>query len=141
MNTIDMDIDKLIPHRRPIRMIDEILDVDESSAVSVAVVSRQWPLMENGAANPIVLIELVAQTAAVLRGINKKKNRDGAPAAKGLLVGIKSADFFIDEIPLHSRIITHSTTRMLLENFKEITGVVKINDTVIAEITLQSVSH
>lgn len=137
MNLIDVDIDNLIPHRRPLRLIDEILGVEEDSAVSAATISPQWPLLADGAANPIVLIELVAQTAAALGGLKQKK---GASADRGLIVGIKSANFFIDEIPLHSRIITRSTTRLLIENFKEITGVVQIDETVVARITLQSVS-
>jgi len=138
MNPIDVEIDTLIPHRRPLRLIDEILSVDEDSAMSAASINRQWPLLTDGAVNPIVLIELVAQTAAALGGLKKKKE---AAVGGGLIVGIKSANFFIDEIPMNSRIITRSTTRLLLDNFKEITGVVRINDAVVAEIALQSVSY
>jgi len=138
MNPIDVEIDTLMPHRRPLRLIDEILSVDEDSAVSAATINRQWPLLADGAANPIVLVELVAQTAAALGGFKKKR---GAAAGGGLIVGIKSANFFIDAIPLHSRIITRSTTRLLIDNFKEITGVVRIDDAVVAEIALQSVSY
>lgn len=141
MNTSDMDIDDLVPHRRPLRLIDEIVSVDEDSAVTAAVMSRQWPLLKNGAANPIVLIELVAQTAAALGGLKQNNKNKSATGNRGLIVGIKSAVFYIDEIPLHSRIITRSTTRLLLENFKEITGVAKIGESVVAEITLQSVSY
>jgi len=141
MNLTDVNIDALIPHRRPLRLIDELLEVDEDSAVSAAMITTQWPMLENGAANPIVLIELVAQTAAALGGLKGKKENKEAAASRGLLVAIKSANFIIDEIPLQSRIITHSTTRLLMENFKEITGVIKLDDTVIAEITLQSVSY
>jgi len=137
MNLIDVNIDNLIPHRRPLRLIDEILGVDEDSAVSAAVTTQQWPMLADGAVNPIVLIELVAQTAAAMGGLKGKK---GAAGNRGLIVGIKSADFFIHGIPLRSRVITRSTTRLLIENFKEITGVVQIDDTVVAEITLQSVS-
>jgi hypothetical protein len=87
-----------------------------------------------------VLIELVAQTAAALGGLREKKKKEGESATKGLLVGIKSATFFLDQIPLYCRVVTRSTTRLLLENLKEITGIVKIDDTVVAEVTLQSVS-
>jgi len=140
MNFIDVDIDELVPHRRPLRLIDEVLEVDEDYAVTAAVITPQWPMLADGAANPIVLIELVAQTAAALGGLKEKKKNKGGPAAKGLLVGIKSATFFLDQIPLNSRVVTRATTRLMLENFKEITGVVKIDDAVIAEISLQSVS-
>ena len=60
-------------------------------------------------------------------------------AKKGMLVGIKQATFAIDTIPLHTRITTWAETRVLLENFKEITGVVKIGDRIIGEMTLQGV--
>ena len=141
MNLIDVDIDELVPHRRPLRLIDEILDMDEDSAVSAARVTPQWPMLENGSANPIVLIELVAQTSAALGGYRKKKKNDDAPVGGGLIVAIKSAAFFTDQIPLNSRVVTRATTRLLIENFKEITGVVKMDDTVIAEVSLQSVSY
>ena len=140
MNLIDVNIDELVPHRRPLRLIDEILEMDEDYAVTAAMITPQWPLLADGAANPIVLIELVAQTAAVLGGYKKKKKSGGAPIGGGLIVAIKSATFFIDQIPLHSRIVTRSTTRFLIDNFKEITGVAKIGETVAAQITLQSVS-
>jgi len=141
MKLIDVDIDELVPHRRPLRLIDEVLEMDEDYAVTAAVITPQWPMLADGAANPIVLIELVAQTAAALGGLKVKKKDKGGPAGKGLLVGIKSAAFFLDEIPLNSRIVTRAETRLMLENFKEITGVVKIDDAVIAEISLQSVSY
>ena len=141
MNLIDVDIDQLVPHRRPLRLIDEILEVAEDSAVSAAVVTPQWPLLAGSAANPIVLIELVAQTSAALGGYKKKQQNDAAPIGGGLIVAIKSAAFFTDRIPLNSRVVTRATTRLLLENFKEITGVAKIDDTVVAEISLQSVSY
>ena len=59
MNTINVEIDELIPHRRPLRLIDQILEVDEDSAVTASTVTEQWPLIANGSVNPIVLIELV----------------------------------------------------------------------------------
>jgi predicted hotdog family 3-hydroxylacyl-ACP dehydratase len=140
MNLIDVNIDELVPHRRPLRLIDEILEMDEDYAVTAAMITPQWPMLADGAANPIVLIELVAQTSAALGGYKKKKQNDDAPIGGGLIVAIKSAAFFIDQVPLHSRVVTRATTRLLIENFKEITGVVKMDDTVIAEISLQGVS-
>ena len=47
INTINLDIDELIPHRRPLELIDEILEVDEDSAVTGWMVTERWPLFEN----------------------------------------------------------------------------------------------
>jgi predicted hotdog family 3-hydroxylacyl-ACP dehydratase len=139
MNTINLEINKLIPHRRPLRLIDEILEVDEDSAVTVSMVTQQWPLCANSSVvSPIVLIELVAQTALAHRGYTQIKKSAAAVIRKGFLVGVKHANFFIDKIPLHTRIITRSTTRVLFDNFREISGVARIGADIIGEITLQS---
>lgn len=137
---MDLNIDDLIPHRRPMRLIDEVLKVEAESAVTEAVAGPTWPLLDNGAANPIVLVEIVAQTAALIGGIKARQQDPGAAAGRGLLVAVKSAEFYLDTIPLQSRIITRSTSRLLIENMKEISGTARIGETVVAEITLQSVS-
>jgi predicted hotdog family 3-hydroxylacyl-ACP dehydratase len=139
MNSISVNIDALIPHRRPLRLIDEILEVDEDSAVTAATVAEQWPLFANGAVNPIVLIELVAQTALAHWGYTQIKKSADAVVRKGFLVGVQHADFFIDEIPVHTRITTRSTTRVVFDNFREISGVARIGEDIIGEIRLQSV--
>jgi predicted hotdog family 3-hydroxylacyl-ACP dehydratase len=139
MNSISVNIDALIPHRRPLRLIDEILEVDEDSAVTAATVAEQWPLFANGAVNPIVLIELVAQTALAHWGYTQIKKSADAVVRKGFLVGVQHADFFIDEILVHTRITTRSTTRVVFDNFREISGVARIGEDIIGEIRLQSV--
>lgn len=139
MKKMDVNIDDLVPHRRPMRLIDEVLEIGDDAAVSAAVVSQRWPLLNDDGANPIVLIELVAQTAAVLGGF--KKQKDGDAIGGGMIVAVKSAVFFTERIPVNARIITRSTTRPLLENFKEVSGVAEIDQSVVAEITLQSVTY
>ncbi len=137
-NILDVPIDDLVPHRRPMRLIDEILEVGEDSAVSVAVVLPIWPLVSDNAVNPIVLIELVAQTSAAFGGYQKKK--EGSAAGGGMIVSVKSATFYLERIPVNSRLITRSHTRVLIENFKEVSGMVKLGEDVIGEVILQSVS-
>jgi predicted hotdog family 3-hydroxylacyl-ACP dehydratase len=139
MNTINVEIDELIPHRRPLRLIDQILEVDEDFAVTASTVTEQWPLFANGSVNPIVLIELVAQTALANRGYTQIKKSTGTVVKRGFLVGIKNADFLIHEIPQRTRIITRSTTRVLFDHFREISGIARIGEDIIGEITLQSV--
>ena len=136
---LDLDIDNLVPQRRPMRLIDEIIAITGHTATTVATVAPTWPTVVNGAAHVVVLIELVAQTAAAIGGYNAMTDPTDGHARKGMLVAIKQAAFAIDTIPLHTRITTWAETRVLLENFKEITGVVKIGDRIIGEMTLQGV--
>jgi len=136
---IDIDIDTLVPHRRPLRLIDEIISISGNSATTAATVSPVWPTFANGAAHALVLIELVAQTAAVIGGYKAITDPSDGRVKKGMLVGIKQAAFMMDAIPLNARITTSATTHVLLENFKEITGVAKIGDKIIGEMALQGV--
>lgn len=136
---LNLDIDTLVPHRRPLRLIDEILAVSGNTATTVATVTPTWPTVTRGAAHALVLIELVAQTAATIGGYKAITNPSDGRVKKGMLVGIKYAAFAIDTLPLNTKITTWAETRMLLENFKEITGVAKIGDNVIGEMTLQGV--
>ncbi|MBN1663091.1 MAG: hypothetical protein JW943_05770 [Deltaproteobacteria bacterium] len=102
---IPMDIEALIPHRDRMKLIDGVLYVGDEGAATTARVSDRWPLYEDGSVDPIVLIELVAQTAAV--HISAKR-QDGGHAAdkRGWMVGIKKADFFRDRIPVDSGLKT-----------------------------------
>jgi predicted hotdog family 3-hydroxylacyl-ACP dehydratase len=136
---LNLDIDTLVPQRRPLRLIDEIISISGQTATTAATVAPSWPTFAKGAVHVVVLIELVAQTAAAIGGYKAMMDPTDGRAKKGMLVGIKQAAFAIDTIPLHTRIITWAETRVLLENFKEITGVVKIGDHIIGEMTLQGV--
>jgi predicted hotdog family 3-hydroxylacyl-ACP dehydratase len=137
MNLEDIGIEDLIPHRGRMLLIDEIIDVDVNRAVTSAVVSEEWPLFDGKSANPIVLIELVAQTAGVANGWDRIQKRGLDSEKKGWLVGVKKADFFIDAIPLHTRIVTRCENTFKYDSFREIQGSSKIGPDIICEISLQ----
>ena len=133
----DTDIEKLIPHRDRMKLLDRVISGDENSAVCESVVRVQWPMVKNQAVSPLVLIELAAQTSAVyIRQKELGKGKDPAEG-KGWLVGIKSAVFFTDKIPLHTRITTSAEIRSSLDNYTEIHSISKIGTEPAAEIILQ----
>ncbi len=128
-----------LPHRSRMRLIDEIVEVNEKTAVTHATVTDQWPFFSNESVNSLVLIELVAQTAGISNcweGIRKHGNRF---VTKGWLVGIKQSHFYIHSIPLNTLITTRTENQFLFENFIEILGTVEIASTIAAEIWLQLV--
>ena len=137
MNIME-DIESLIPHRERLKLIDTIISVDEEHAVTRAKVKESWPLLSGDAVNAIVLIELAAQTAGVCIGWNEKMKTSGPKAeARGWLVGIKKAHFYIDKIPLNTCITTRSENRLVVENYNEITATIRIRQTLVGEIILQ----
>ena len=132
------DIEDLIPHRERLKLIDTITFVDQEHAVTRATVKESWPLYSGDAVSAIVLIELAAQTAGVCIGWNEKMKTSGSKGeARGWLVGIRKAHFYVDKIPLGSCITTRSENRLVVENYKEIAASASIGEKLVGEISLQ----
>jgi predicted hotdog family 3-hydroxylacyl-ACP dehydratase len=121
------------------KLLDEIIDVDERKAVTASTVTENWPLFEAGMANCIVLVELVAQTAGVCIGWKEYQEKGNNQGGTGWIVGVKEAVFHFDAIPLNSRIITEAERGFQVELYTEIAGTARMGEQILAEIKLQVV--
>ncbi|MCG6881476.1 MAG: hypothetical protein LJE96_20315 [Deltaproteobacteria bacterium] len=133
------DVESLIPHRGRMRLVDEIISVDEKTAVTASTVTETWPMVEGGAVNCIVLVELVAQTAGVCLGWKERRKTEEDLDGTGWIVGVKEALFHCSEIPLKSRIIAASERVFEMELYSEIVGSARVGDETLAEVKLQVV--
>jgi predicted hotdog family 3-hydroxylacyl-ACP dehydratase len=98
-----IDIEQLIPHRLPMRLVETIASADNESIQTNAVVRDSWPTARNGRARTLILIELLAQTAAVLQGWRERhENKAGVG---GLLVGIPEAKLQAPSIPIGTQLV------------------------------------
>jgi len=99
----DVDIDRLIPQKPPMRIVEGVRAIDDSAIESVATVCDTWPTVQDGRAKTLMLVELIAQTAAVLQGW---KERHEKPMGEGgLLVGIHGAKFASATIPVGTHLV------------------------------------
>lgn len=133
---LNIDIDSLIPHRGKIRIISGILEIKENSAISAATVNSDWPLYDGEAASSLVLIEAIAQTAAIIEGYKRKLR--GESGVKGWLVGIKNAEFNVEKIPVDTDIIIVLKNSYSFDNYGVVEGTVKSGEKVLATATLQA---
>ena len=108
-------IEDLIPHRGRMKLIDDVLEVNDTLAKTSSLVAENWPLDEMNTVDPIILIELIAQTAGVLEGWKSKK-KGGKAVKSGWLVGIKKTDFFTDRIPVNTQLITSARRLYSIES-------------------------
>lgn len=131
-----LNIEDFIPHREPIRIISEVIEIKEESAITGAVVNSNWPLYDGNAVNSLVLIEAIAQTAALVEGYKKKKQ--GKSGAKGWLVGIKSAEFKQASLPVGTRVVIAVKSLYSFDNYGVIEGTVKSDEDVLAIAVLQA---
>ncbi|MBI4618940.1 MAG: hypothetical protein HY739_02050 [Desulfobacterales bacterium] len=135
MPTLPLDIEKLIPHRDRMKLINEVLDIGADTAVTSSLVSNRWPLCQGSSVDPLVLIEIVAQTAAV--HISWKRGADRGAGGGGWLVGIKNADFFLDRIPLHKVLITTVKNLYSTGNYNVLEGIVMTETELLCRVQIQ----
>jgi predicted hotdog family 3-hydroxylacyl-ACP dehydratase len=133
---LDVDIESLIPHREKIKIISGILEIKETTAISTAIVNPQWPLYDGDSVNSLVLIEAIAQTAAIVEGY--KRRQRGKSGVKGWLVGVKSAEFNTKKIPVNTNLIIMIESKYSFDNYGVVEGVVKTSEKILATATLQA---
>ena len=133
---LNIDIDSLIPHREKIKIINGIIEINENSAISAAIVNPDWPLYNEDSVNSLVLIEAIAQTAAIVDGY--KRRQQGKDGVKGWLVGIKNAEFKEQKIPVNTNLIVMIENKYSFDNYGVLEGTVKAGEKVLAIVTLQA---
>ena len=136
MERTSIDIEALIPHRDRMRLITEVLFVDEEKAVTSATARETWPLFAGGSVDTLVTIELVAQTAALLEGWKRLQSDRGG--ATGWLVGIKNAEFRSMRIPVNETLVTEVRRSYALEGYAVFTGTVSIGSEPVATMQIQA---
>ncbi len=136
MSRLNIDIESLIPHRAPIKMISEVLEITPESAVAGAIADSSWPLCDGNTVSPIVLIEIVAQTGAVIDGYKRKMQ--GKSGGKGWLVGVKDARFNVTGISVGEHLVASVGNSYSFDNYSVIKGTVTAGKEILAEIVLQA---
>ncbi len=139
MEPAEIQAEDLLPHRGRMKLVDEIITVNSEMAVTRTRVTDQWPFFDGQVVNSLVLIELVAQTAGISNSWGGKKKHGENFVTKGWLVGIKESRFYIDTVPLDTRIITRCVNQFEYDSYRAIRGTVEIEKRLVAEVELQLV--
>jgi predicted hotdog family 3-hydroxylacyl-ACP dehydratase len=129
----------LLPHRGRMLLVGRILALDDEQATTLSVARRNWPLCKEGFISPLILVELVAQTAGVHNGLKRLTTRGETSETRGWLVGVKKAVFHVDDIAVGEPVTTTVRNAFVFDNLREITGTVSINGRLAAEVILQVV--
>ncbi len=131
-----MDVEDLIPHRGRMKLIEEVLDVTETTAATKTRVSDLWPLYRDSTVDPIVLIEVVAQTSAVYISGRQQGGKSDADK-RGWMVGIKQADFFRERINIHTVLTTRVKSLYSIDNYNVMEGEVYEGDDLLCRVQVQ----
>ena len=115
------DIKKLIPHRDPFVMIDELISVDEQEIVSAFTIEKDNVLNESGGFSDAGLIENIAQTCAA--GFGYLDSHKGEEAKLGFIGAINKLK--THSIPVVGETIT--TKVNMLQQFENVILIKGVN--------------
>lgn len=130
-----MNVEDFIPHRKRMKLVDEIIEVNNEKSVTASTVNSTWPLFNNNTVDPIIIIELVAQTAGIAVGWERRNETD--TGGNGWLVGIKKADFTTESISNGTRLITEVLPLYKHDTYGTFKGNVKAGQDIIGTIEIQ----
>jgi len=86
-------IESLIPHRRPARMVDAVLERRGDFIRCQARVAAEHPLVLDGMVPAVLGLEMGAQAAAALSVLLARDDDPGFRTGMGYLVGVRKARF------------------------------------------------
>ena len=105
-------LEALLPHRRPMLMLDRFLDGDggeQGWARAEARIDEDHPFLEAGRGLPSwVLVEVFAQTAALIGGLQARE--EGVPVPQGFLLGTRRLDCPVSHIPAGTDLVLEART-------------------------------
>lgn len=95
---------ELLPHRPPMVLIDEVVDVDveRKSLIAAFVAKDEW-------SGNWVAIEYMAQTAAALAGYFDRLERADRPARPGFLLGTRKLELKLEKFSVGGRYRVRAT--------------------------------
>lgn len=137
MHPHNLAIEDLLPHSGRMKLVDEILQLDDKEAVTAATATREWPLFDGRIISPLVLVELVAQTAGIKNGLDRIRTQGPGADKRGWIVGVKQAWFDVDAIYPGDRIVTRAWNSYQRDTYFNIEGEAERDAVVVGWVSLQ----
>lgn len=94
------DLDNLLPHRPPMRMIEAIEGETDGGVECTARVPGGSAFDSGGTAPALVALEMAAQTAAVFEALRRCRDTGQASPRVGYLVGARDVEFGRSRVPV-----------------------------------------
>ena len=126
-----------LPHRPPMLLIDDIVDVTGDRAVCRTTIHPDCVFARDGLVHPSAMIEFVAQVCAIYVGVTA--SRDGDPPRLGLIIGCREISFDVDSFAVGDELTIIATKIFGQSQVAAFTGTVTRRDVLCASIHLSVV--
>ncbi len=93
-------IERLVPHRRPARLLEDVEAASDGGVVCRARVPESSPFVRGARVPAFVGLEIGAQAAAVVEALDRFESEGEGPPRIGYLVGVRDAVFHAPELPV-----------------------------------------
>jgi predicted hotdog family 3-hydroxylacyl-ACP dehydratase len=119
-------IEKLIPHRPPMRWVDKLVDCTDTTATATARFTAAHHAVTNGAVTETALVECVAQTVAAALGHRLRGAGKSGAANQGMLAAVSN-------FKIHSAPALDSTLTISVREVKRLGPMLLIASTISCE--------
>lgn len=135
MIKLPLDAEVFLPHRKPMRIIDRLIESDGTSAIAEACFEMDCPFVidSGGKIERLILIELIAQSYAACKG--HEDLSCGKEPPRGYLVGISKAVFHCDAYA-GQNLLVKIRTKDIFDDFFILAGEVFQQEKLILEASL-----
>lgn len=128
---LPLPAEALIPHRKPMCMVDRLIDIKFQGGTAEAAVAPDNALADEvGQLDPMAIVDMIAQTYAAVKGYEDRLS--GEPVKMGFLVGIRRIQF-LKTVFVGDLLRISVDTVGAISGFAVVKGQVTRNQEVIAE--------
>lgn len=133
MNAVD--IESYMPHRGGMKLLMDIIEAGDNCCRAIAVPGKEWPFMTGRGIDPMVIIELIAQTTSAYVGWCRREEKKMGGA--GFLVGIRTAELGQKCLPLGKTVYITCRRTLDMDNYGVFEGSVSADGTTYGAATIQ----
>lgn len=129
--TLPQPAEALIPHRQPMCMIDQLIEVHDRGGTVEAIIASDNVLLDDKARlDPLGAAEMIAQAFAAVKGYADRISDE--PIKQGYLVGIRKIQF-LGNVNAGDRLQIHVDTVAAISGFAVVAGKVMRDQEIIAQ--------
>ena len=129
-----LEVDAL-PQRGRMRVVESGTYIDEHHIQVEATVSPRWPTVEQGSAKAVVLVELIAQGAALL-GMQLGHH---APDSLTLLVGLPEVVLYVPRVDVGTHVVADIKADRGIWDYLVCRGEARDGDRLLASVVVQGI--
>lgn len=120
------NVEQWMPHRGRMRMVERAVSMEDGRGVLEARVRESWPLCDGGRVPSLVVIDLVAQSAAVYASWERQLEK--RPGGRGFIVGVRKTDWSAPTVPVGALLRVELLREVIMDNYAAFIGEVTMAD-------------